>query len=108
MYLVKPHKAGNGRAGSALASRPWRALVRFEICPAWACEGRSLATTCDSCTTMGFFAEFNAWLNALLATYIGDQTARVAAALEPAIVGVATIYVMVWGYLQLTGKIEEP
>lgn len=57
---------------------------------------------------MGFFAEFNAWLNALLATYIGDQTARVAAALEPAIVGVATIYVMVWGYLQLTGKIEEP
>lgn len=57
---------------------------------------------------MGFFAEFNVWLNALLATYIGDQTARVAAALEPAIVAAATIYVMVWGYLQLTGKIEEP
>jgi type IV secretion system protein VirB6 len=57
---------------------------------------------------MGFFAEFNAWLNALLSTYIGDQTARVAAALEPAIVAVATVYVMAWGYLQLTGKIEEP
>jgi type IV secretion system protein VirB6 len=57
---------------------------------------------------MGFFAEFNAWLNTLLATYIGDQTARVAAALEPAIVALATIYIMVWGYLQLTGKIEEP
>jgi len=57
---------------------------------------------------MGFFAEFNAWLNTLLATYIGDQTARVAAALEPAIVALATIYVMVWGYLQLTGQIEEP
>jgi type IV secretion system protein VirB6 len=57
---------------------------------------------------MGFFAEFNVWLNAVLATYIGDQTARVAAALEPAIVASATVYVMVWGYLQLTGKIEEP
>jgi type IV secretion system protein VirB6 len=57
---------------------------------------------------MGFFAEFSAWLNSLLATYIGDQTARVAAALEPAIVALAAIYLMVWGYLQLTGKIEEP
>jgi type IV secretion system protein VirB6 len=57
---------------------------------------------------MGFFAEFNAWLNTLLATYIGDQTARVAAALEPAIIALATIYVMAWGYLQLMGKLEEP
>jgi type IV secretion system protein VirB6 len=57
---------------------------------------------------MGFFAEFSVWLNSLLATYIGDQTARVAAALEPAIVAVGTIYIMVWGYLQMTGKIEEP
>jgi type IV secretion system protein VirB6 len=57
---------------------------------------------------MGFFAEFSAWLNGLLASYIGDQTARVSAALEPAIVAVATIYIMVWGYLQLTGKIDEP
>lgn len=57
---------------------------------------------------MGFFAEFSAWLNSLLASYIGEQTARVAAALEPAIVAVATVYVMIWGYLQLTGKIEEP
>ena len=57
---------------------------------------------------MGFFAEFNAWLNALLAGYIGDNTARIAAALEPAIVTLGVIYVMVWGYLQLTGQIEEP
>jgi len=56
---------------------------------------------------MGFFAEFNTWLNALLATYIGDNTARVAAALEPAIVTLATGYLMIWGYLQLMGKIEE-
>lgn len=56
---------------------------------------------------MGFFAEFNAWLNALLATYIGDNTARIAALLEPAIVTLAVLYIMVWGYLQLMGKTEE-
>src|SRR5215469_4277735 len=57
---------------------------------------------------MGFFAEFNAWLNALLAGYIADNLARIAAALEPAIVTLGIVYVMVWGYLQLTGQIEEP
>lgn len=57
---------------------------------------------------MGFFAEFNVWLNALLATYIGNVTARVAASLEPAVVVFGTLYVMVWGYLHLTGQIEEP
>ena len=38
----------------------------------------------------------------------GDNTARVAGALQPAIVTLAVLYVMVWGYLQLTGGIEEP
>src|SRR5580698_1314382 len=57
---------------------------------------------------MGFFAEFNAWLTALLAGYIGDNTTRIAATLEPAIVTLGVVYVMVWGYLQLTGAIEEP
>lgn len=57
---------------------------------------------------MGFFATFWSWLNGQLAGYIGTNTALVAAALEPAIVTLATIYVMVWGYLQLTGRIEEP
>jgi len=57
---------------------------------------------------MGFFAEFSTWLNAILATYIGTNTARVAAALEPAIVTLGVIYVMVWGYLQLTGQMDEP
>ncbi len=57
---------------------------------------------------MGFFAEFNAWLNGLLSNYIGANTAVVAAALEPAIVTLATVYVMIWGYLHLIGKIEEP
>ncbi len=57
---------------------------------------------------MGFFATFWSWLNGELANYIGNNTARLAAALEPAIVTLATIYVMVWGYLQLTGRLEEP
>ena len=57
---------------------------------------------------MGFFATFWTWLNGQLATYIGDNTARLAAVLEPAVVTLATIYVMAWGYLHLTGKIDEP
>src|SRR5579863_5750694 len=57
---------------------------------------------------MGFFAEFNAWLNAILTGYIGENAARIASTLEPAIVTLAVVYVMVWGYLQLTGQIEEP
>jgi type IV secretion system protein VirB6 len=57
---------------------------------------------------MGFFQTFWTWLNAQLGSYIGTNTARVAQALEPAIVMLATVYVMVWGYLQLTGRIEEP
>jgi type IV secretion system protein VirB6 len=57
---------------------------------------------------MGFFATFWGWLNGQLATYIGDNTARLAGVLEPAVVTLATVYVMAWGYLQLTGKIEEP
>jgi type IV secretion system protein VirB6 len=57
---------------------------------------------------MGFFGHFSSWLDLQLATYIGDNTARVSMALEPAIVTLGTLYVMFWGYLQLTGKIEEP
>src|ERR1700722_6187174 len=57
---------------------------------------------------MGFFATFWTWLSGQLATYIGNNTARLAAVLEPSVVTLATVYVMVWGYLHLTGKIEEP
>lgn len=57
---------------------------------------------------MGFFAEFSAWLNGILLNYIGNNTALIAQTLEPAIVTLAVIYVMVWGFLQLTGQIEEP
>jgi type IV secretion system protein VirB6 len=57
---------------------------------------------------MGFFATFWSWLNGQLAAYIGDNTAQLATVLEPAVVTLATIYVMVWGYLHLMGKINEP
>lgn len=57
---------------------------------------------------MGFFATFWSWLNGQLAAYIGNNTARLAAALEPAVVTAAVMYVMAWGYLHLTGQIEEP
>ena len=57
---------------------------------------------------MGFFQTFWIWLNGQLASYIGANTVKLASALEPAIVTFGTVYVMVWGYLQLTGRIEEP
>lgn len=57
---------------------------------------------------MGFFETFWTWLNGQMASYIGDNTARVASALEPAIVTLGTLYVMVWGFLQMTGRVEEP
>ncbi|MBW4052585.1 MAG: type IV secretion system protein [Proteobacteria bacterium] len=57
---------------------------------------------------MDFFGTFWTWLNGELASYIGDNTARVASVLEPAVVTLGTVYVMIWGYLQLTGRIEEP
>lgn len=57
---------------------------------------------------MGFFAEFNTWLNGLLTGYIANSVATIAAALEPAIVTLGILYVMVWGYLELTGQIDEP
>src|ERR1700733_6196838 len=57
---------------------------------------------------MGFFATFSSWLDGQLTSYIGNNTARLSAALQPAIVTLGTLYVMFWGYMQLTGKIEEP
>lgn len=47
-------------------------------------------------------------MNGQLAAYIGNNTARLADALEPAVVSLATVYVMGWGYMHLTGRIEEP
>lgn len=57
---------------------------------------------------MNFFDQFDAWLTGILANYIGDNTARLAAVLEPLIVTLAVLYVVIWGYMHLMGKIEEP
>src|SRR6202051_22920 len=57
---------------------------------------------------MGFFATFSTWLDGMLVTYIGTNTAKIATLITPAIATLATVYVMIWCYLQLTGKIEEP
>jgi type IV secretion system protein VirB6 len=56
----------------------------------------------------GFFAEFSAWLNTLLANYIFAYTRVVAETLEPAIVTLGVIYLLIWGVLQITGQIEQP
>lgn len=54
------------------------------------------------------FAEFWIWLSDRLADYVSLRTAATAAAIEPAAVSLAAIYVMVWGYLHWKGAIEEP
>ncbi|MDM0108027.1 type IV secretion system protein [Variovorax sp. J22R24] len=55
-----------------------------------------------------FFQQFWNWLTSQLTDYIATKTAAVAAAIEPAAVTLATIYVMIWGFLSLTGRIQEP
>lgn len=55
-----------------------------------------------------FFQNYWTWLQGLLAGYIGSRAAGVAGALAPVMVTLATIYVMLWGYLHLTGNIKEP
>lgn len=56
---------------------------------------------------MGFFAEFSAWLAAVLGDYIGANTELLAVTLEPAIVTLGILYVMFWGVGQLTGQSRE-
>jgi type IV secretion system protein VirB6 len=57
---------------------------------------------------MGFFAEFNTWLTALLDDYIHQYTLQMATLLEPALVTLGTLYVLIWGFLHIAGRIEEP
>ena len=57
---------------------------------------------------MGFYQTFWTWLNGQLNTYISNNTALIANALEPAVVTFATIYIAMWGYMHLTGSIEQP
>ncbi|MFM1990382.1 MAG: hypothetical protein RJA99_3339 [Pseudomonadota bacterium] len=57
---------------------------------------------------MNFFAAFDTWLQAQLATYVATKTAALAALLEPFAAACAVLYVMVWGWLQLSGRIDQP
>ena len=57
---------------------------------------------------MGFFETFLTWLNVQLLQFLSQSLARIAIAIEPAAITLGTIYVMVWGYLHLSGRIEEP
>ena len=57
---------------------------------------------------MGFFETFLTWLNTQLVQSLAQNLSRVAVAIEPAAITLAIVYVMVWGYLHLSGRIEEP
>ena len=57
---------------------------------------------------MGFFAQFFSWLNGQLSNYVSTHASQVASTIEPAAVTLATVYVMIWGYLSMTGRIQEP
>ena len=54
------------------------------------------------------FQTFWIWLTSRLSAYISIHAAATAAAIEPIAVTAAAIYVMVWGYLHLQGKVEQP
>ena len=54
------------------------------------------------------FAQFWQWLSDRLTDYVSVNVAATAAAIEPAAVSLAVIYVMVWGFLHLRGAVEEP
>jgi type IV secretion system protein VirB6 len=57
---------------------------------------------------MEFFQTFWNHLDVQLRTYISVNTANVATALTPVILLLGTIYITLWGYLHLLGKIDEP
>lgn len=54
------------------------------------------------------WTSFFNWLTAQVNAFIGTQVGNVSMLIEPAVTTLAIAYVMMWGYLHLTGKIEEP
>jgi len=57
---------------------------------------------------MGFFTTFWNFLQGSVLSTVSAITSNLSASLSPAAVTLATIYVMIWGYLHLRGAIEEP
>ena len=54
------------------------------------------------------FTTFWQWLTATLNAYVAQHVAAMANAIEPAAVTLAVVYVMVWGFLQMRGAVQEP
>jgi len=57
---------------------------------------------------MGFFTTFWNFLQGNVLNMVSAITSNISASLSPVAVTLATIYVMIWGYLHLRGAIEEP
>jgi type IV secretion system protein VirB6 len=57
---------------------------------------------------MEFFTPFYTWLNGLLARYVTDNFVLIANAIQPAVVTLGILYVLIWGLLQIFGRVEEP
>jgi type IV secretion system protein VirB6 len=55
-----------------------------------------------------FFQNYFTSLTVHLLSYVSTTVGLVAAAISPVFVAFGTMYVMFWGWLHLTGKIEEP
>ncbi len=100
-----PGTLGAHRPTASMRVKPSAARVSDRFGP---CRRLNLPDKTVRNEPMGFFATFSTWLDGMLVTYIGTNTAKIATLITPAIATLATVYVMVWGYLQLTGKIEEP
>src|SRR6202789_4258473 len=54
------------------------------------------------------WTSFFTWLTGQVNNFIATQVGTFSTLLEPAVITLASVYVMMWGYLQLAGKIEEP
>jgi len=59
-------------------------------------------------TTAMLFTTFWQWLTVTLNAYVAQHVVAMAQAIEPAAVTLAVVYVMVWGFLQMKGSVQEP
>lgn len=57
---------------------------------------------------MNFFAAFDEWLQAQLTNFVAERSAQLAEMIGPFAAACAVIYILVWAWLQLTGRIEQP
>ncbi|MCJ7453325.1 MAG: type IV secretion system protein, partial [Steroidobacteraceae bacterium] len=54
------------------------------------------------------FTTFWQWLTVTLNAYVAQNVVAMAQAIEPTAVTLAVVYVMVWGFLQMKGSVQEP